>query len=276
MTLRAQQPIEVEWTARAVQPGEVALVSVSGLAPATSGTVRVFGRAFPLYSTAGEPHRALVGIDLDVRPGHYTATIDVDASPRDRRGATAPLIVRPKTFPTRRLTVEPRFVDPPATEAARIASEAKRLSALWTSTAPRGWNGPFEAPVPEAANSAFGSRSVFNGQARSPHGGADFGSPSGRQIAAPGGGMVVLVGDLYFTGLTVVIDHGLGLISLFAHLSAFDVREGQSVARGDPIGLVGATGRVTGPHLHWTVRLRGARVDPLSLIAATAATPAPK
>jgi murein DD-endopeptidase MepM/ murein hydrolase activator NlpD len=115
--------------------------------------------------------------------------------------------------------------------------------------------------------SGFGVRSIYNGEPRAPHNGADFASPLGTPVSAPGGGRVVLAESLYFTGRTVVIDHGLGLVSLLAHLSRIDVREGTDVVTGAQIGLVGATGRVTGPHLHWTVRLQGARVDPLSLIA---------
>jgi len=132
------------------------------------------------------------------------------------------------------------------------------------------WEGAFRAPVPDAANSSFGTRSIYNGQSRSPHGGTDFLSPSGRLIKAPNAGRVVLAGSLYFTGGTVVLDHGAGVLSLFAHLSTIDVHEGDVVKTDDVIGAVGATGRVTGPHLHWAVRLAGARVDPLSLLAATA------
>lgn len=266
-----EQGLDVRVSGRAVQPGEVLNVSVHGFAPGTTARVRVFGRTF-LFDGEGDGARhALVGIDLDVRPGPYTATIEVIESAAPRAVATHALTVRAKTFRTRQLTVEPRFVEPPPAEQQRIEREAARLAALWTSQAPRGWTTAFTAPVTDAATSAFGSRSVFNGQVRSPHGGADFASPTGRPVTAPGGGRVVLVDDLYFTGQTVVIDHGLGLVSLFAHLSGFNVTEGQVVARGDLVGRVGATGRVTGPHLHWTVRLGGARVDPLSLIAATAA-----
>ena len=121
--------------------------------------------------------------------------------------------------------------------------------------------------MPQEANSAFGTRSIFNGQARSPHGGADFPSPAKTPVHSPNRGRVVLAKDLYYTGGTVVVDHGLGLVSLFAHLSRIDVSEGDLVAHGQVVGLVGATGRVTGAHLHWTLRLGGARVDPLSLLA---------
>jgi len=112
-----------------------------------------------------------------------------------------------------------------------------------------------------------GVRRVFNGQPRQPHAGADLLSPAGTPILAPSDGRVVLARDLYFTGNTVVIDHGLGLFSLFAHLSTIGVHAGDTVPGGATIGLVGATGRVTGPHLHWAMRLNGARVDPLSVLA---------
>ena len=110
-------------------------------------------------------------------------------------------------------------------------------------------------------------RSIFNGQARNPHNGADFMSPAGTPIQAPNAGRVALARDLYFSGNTIVIDHGLGLFSTLAHLSVLDVREGETVAAGQIVGRVGATGRVTGPHLHWAVRVAGARVDPMALLA---------
>jgi murein DD-endopeptidase MepM/ murein hydrolase activator NlpD len=122
-------------------------------------------------------------------------------------------------------------------------------------------------PVPHEANSAFGTRSIFNGKPRNAHGGADFLSPGGTPIRAPNAGRIAVARDLYFSGNTVIIDHGLGLFSMLAHMSAIDVREGDVVKAGQVLGRVGATGRVTGPHLHWAVRAGGARVDPLSLLA---------
>jgi murein DD-endopeptidase MepM/ murein hydrolase activator NlpD len=126
---------------------------------------------------------------------------------------------------------------------------------------------PFIRPVPHRANSRFGTRSVFNGEPRVPHGGTDFLSPVGTPVKAPNAGRVVVARDLFFTGNTVIVDHGFGTFSMLAHLSRIDVAEGESVARGRIVGLVGATGRVTGPHLHWSLRVAGARVDPLSALA---------
>jgi murein DD-endopeptidase MepM/ murein hydrolase activator NlpD len=121
-------------------------------------------------------------------------------------------------------------------------------------------------PVPGEANSAFGTRSIFNGKPRNAHGGADFLSPGGTPIQAPNAGRIVLARNLYFSGNTVVIDHGLGLFSMLAHLSVIAAHEGDRVTAGQVIGKVGATGRVTGPHLHWAVRASGARVDPLAVL----------
>jgi murein DD-endopeptidase MepM/ murein hydrolase activator NlpD len=163
--------------------------------------------------------------------------------------------------------VDPDLVHPPPEAELRVEQEAKHLRELWSHSAPqRLWSGPFVQPVPDPANSAFGTRSIYNGEPRSPHAGADFLSPTGRPVKAPNAGRIVLADPQYFSGNTVIIDHGLGLFSLLAHLSQIDVKAGDTVAAGDVIGKVGATGRVTGPHLHWTVRDNNARVDPLSLL----------
>jgi murein DD-endopeptidase MepM/ murein hydrolase activator NlpD len=125
----------------------------------------------------------------------------------------------------------------------------------------------FRRPVPHQANSRFGTRSVFNGEPRSAHAGTDFLSPAGTPVHAPNAGRIVAARELFFAGRTVMIDHGAGLFSQLAHLSRIDVREGEMVRPGQVVGLVGATGRVTGAHLHWAVRVSGARVDALSVLA---------
>jgi len=225
--------------------------------------VRAFGRDWPAYEDGSARRwRAPVGIDLDTRPATYHAEI---AAGEDR--TSYPLVVRARAFRTRHLTVNPDLVNPPPDALERIDAEARELSDIWAHGEPqRLWSGPFVRPVPDEANSAFGTRSVYNGEARSPHSGADFLSPEGRPVKAPNAGRIVLAGARYFTGNTVIVDHGLGMFSLFAHLSEMDVKAGDTVAAGDLVGKVGATGRVTGPHLHWTVRVNGARVDPLSLL----------
>jgi murein DD-endopeptidase MepM/ murein hydrolase activator NlpD len=257
--------VKVSVDARALQPGELAVLTVTTGAPTGGLRVRGFGREQRPFRVDSTTWRVLLGLDLDVQPGPHVITIEPDAP---LAAVTHRIVVQRKSFPTRRLTVDEAFVNPPPTVTERIEEEAKLLGRMWSSSAPmRLWTGAFVRPVPHPANSRFGSRSVLNGQPRSPHGGADFASPAGTPVKSPNTGRVVLARDLYYTGGTVVVDHGLGLLSLFAHLSRIDVVEGTAVDRGAVVGAVGATGRVTGAHLHWTLRANGARVDPLSLLA---------
>jgi murein DD-endopeptidase MepM/ murein hydrolase activator NlpD len=259
--------LSVVETARAVQPGELIVLTARSSAAVTDLHVQAFDRAHDPFRIDDHTWRVLVGIDLDVEPGAYPVTIDAETASGPIQ-TIHELHVTDKTFRTRRLRVAEGYVNPPPETLRRIEDEAARLERLWAESAGvRLWTTPFIRPVPQRANSAFGTRSIFNGQPRSPHGGADFPSPAGAPVKAPGAGRVVLADNLYYTGATVVIDHGLGLVSLFAHLSKINVRTGDSVDAGTMLGLVGATGRVTGPHLHWTVRAAGARVDPLSLLA---------
>jgi murein DD-endopeptidase MepM/ murein hydrolase activator NlpD len=236
-------------------------------------TGSAFGHEVRLYADAdGGTWRGLIGVDLDVAPGpHVVSLVGSRLGSLAARGEYQ-LTVEAKRFPTRRLRVDSRFVEPPASEEARIVREAERLAKVFTGLTPRRWDGPFRTPLPATPNSNFGTRSVFNGQARNPHAGVDFAGPTGTPVAAPNAGVVVLAENLYFTGNTVILDHGLGLYSLYAHLSRIDVALGGVATTGQTLGLLGATGRVTGPHLHWAVRLNEARVDPLSLVTATSAT----
>ena len=268
----AQTPVStvsvaVDADARALQPGEIVRLTLTTASPTDHLAVTAFGHPVTPFKLDARTWQALVGIDLDVPAGPVLVTIEPGA-PLPSTAVVYRLVLKAKAFPTRRLTVNPDFVTPPPGVEARIEAEAAELNGIWATSPPtRFWTGEFIRPVPQAANSAFGSRSVFNGQPRSPHGGADFASPEGTPVKAPGGGRVVLAKTLYYTGNTVVVDHGLGLVSLFAHFSAISVHEGDVVTAGTLLGRVGATGRVTGPHLHWTLRADGARVDPLSLLA---------
>jgi murein DD-endopeptidase MepM/ murein hydrolase activator NlpD len=255
--------LHVAVAARQVQPGELVVMTIGSQPAAPRIRVRAFGRDLEPFSIGEGEWRVLIGIDLDTAPGTYTVDIEADAA-----RATHELVVLPKQFRTRRLAVDEAFVNPPESVEARIRSDQERLERTWRQATPRRlWDAPFVRPVPGPTNSAFGTRSVFNGQARTPHGGADFLSPAGTPVVAPNAGRIAIARDLYFSGNTVVIDHGLGLFSLLAHLSKLDVAEGDFVQPGELIGLVGATGRVTGPHLHWAVRVAGARVDPVSVLA---------
>ena len=257
--------VRVTARSRSQRPGELVVLTITVPTQVDRVRVRAFDREIVPFRAGDRVWEALVGIDLDARPG--TSVVTVDAGGAALR-TTYTLSIAPRTFRTRRLTVDPAFVTPPSSEQERITREAALLASLWKAPArERLWTAPFVRPVPGVANSAFGTRSVFNGEPRSAHGGADFLSPAGTPIHAPNAGLVVLARDLYFSGNTVVIDHGLGLFSTLAHLSAIDAREGDTVTDGQVVGRVGATGRVTGAHLHWAVRAGGARIDPLAVLA---------
>jgi len=259
------QGLSIEVRSRSLRQGEAVLVTVSTPADTPSITVNAFGSRWPAFRVTGTSWRALIGIDLECRPGIYPVIAESGGDHALR--ATHDLTVMKRDVRVRVLKVAPDYVNPPPDLLARIRSEAQFMTAVYEHSAPEpAWEDGLRRPVAEPANSSFGTRSVFNGEPRSPHAGTDFLSPAGTPIAAPAAGRVVGARELFFTGNTVIIDHGLGVFSMLAHLSRFDVHEGDTVQAGDILGLVGATGRVTGPHLHWAMRIGSARVDPLSAL----------
>lgn len=265
--------LEIRHQERSLQPGEVVLLTVNGTLPLQRAEALVFGRSFRLSPRKdARVWSGLVGIDLETRPGAYAVEVRAGQEDGTTVTGTDELIVRAKRFPTRRLTLDEKFVTPPPEVGDRIRLESARLNAIHASVTPEMlWSGVFKPPVPADPGSSFGKRSILNDKPRSPHSGVDFSVPEGTEVRAPNAGRIVLAADLYYTGLTVILDHGLGIYSLFAHMSGINVAEGDAVRTGDLVGHVGMTGRSTGPHLHWGVRLMGTRVDPMALIAVTAA-----
>jgi murein DD-endopeptidase MepM/ murein hydrolase activator NlpD len=261
--------LAVSHQARAVAPGEAVLLTFN--TPGALAAVRGTAFGAPFVGFAGDSPRtwhALVGVDLDTKPGPSLVEIEARTADGSLLRAGYPLAVVPKTFSTRRLFVAPEFVTPPASEQARIEGERVMLTRVLAGVSPRRlWGDGFARPTDGELISLYGVRSVFNGQPRAPHRGVDFRGATGTPVSAPAGGLVVLAEGLYFAGTTVILDHGLGVFSMLCHLSRVDARKGAVAARGDIIGAVGATGRVTGPHLHWTLRVGPASVDPLSVLS---------
>jgi len=259
--------LEIGYRARAVTPGEVVLVLVRTVEPVQEVQGEWLGQTVLFYQVEPQRWQGLAPIDLAARPGRQLLL--VTARTQDGRAikASHAITVAARTFPERRISVEAKFVDPPSDALPRIEKERQSVEAIFARrSAERLWTEPFIVPVPGAATSSFGRRSIVNGQPRAPHSGTDFQAASGTQVVAPNRGRVMLAADHYFPGRTVIIDHGLGVYSYLAHLSEIGVAEGDMVERGQRIALSGSTGRVTGPHLHWTLRLGRARVDPLSLV----------
>ena len=219
-------------------------------------------------SFQGKPvmiHReqAIVGVPIDAVPGEYAIEF---SGPGVSMGRAFEVVA--KAYPEQRLTIENRrMVDPLPEDLERIRAERRRQLEQYDRFSNRELDiVPFVKPVEGITSSPFGHRRILNGQPRSPHSGLDIAAVAGTPIHAPAGGRVVLTGDLFFNGKTVFLDHGQGLITMYCHMNGIDVSEGDEVRRGDAIGQVGATGRVTGAHLHWSVSLNGNRVDPTGVM----------
>jgi murein DD-endopeptidase MepM/ murein hydrolase activator NlpD len=216
---------------------------------------------------AQEDWATFLGVDLETEPGtHRAAVMFTFEDGRVEKQETAIQVVK-RSFPTTELKVAEEYVRLSAANQARAAREAKEIEAIYSKvTAEMLWQKPFRSPIAGQDGRNFGHRRVFNGEPRAPHAGADLRARTGSPVHATNRGRVVLAKSLFFTGNTVILDHGLGIYSLYAHLSRIGVKYGEMVENGQLIGLAGATGRVTGPHLHWGMRVQGARVDPFSLV----------
>ncbi|WP_374244328.1 peptidoglycan DD-metalloendopeptidase family protein [Zoogloea sp.] len=243
-------------------PGGVAGIIVAP-AGAPRPEVRYEGRPVLLVPQR-DGWRALVGLSLDTPVGERTLDIGPEGQSRPLR-----FDVTPKDYPVQKLTIKnPKMVTPDPTDVARIDAERKRQLEIRSQFR--------DVPVPRTdlalpaegrLSSRFGLRRVFNGEPRAPHTGLDVAVPAGTPIRAPADGVVTLVDDLYFNGKTVFVDHGQGFVSMVCHLDRASVEAGQPVRRGEMLGLSGSSGRATGPHLHWSVYLNGAAVDPALFIA---------
>ena len=216
---------------------------------------------------------AIVGISLDAPLGKHVLLVESAG----KGTIEHPFNVTKKSYPVQRLTLaDDKMVNPPAADLERIDRETKLMTEQYDRFTPLAAS-PFPLQLPAAGpvSSNFGLRRILNGEARSPHAGLDVAAPLGAKVVAPAAGSVSLVGSFYFNGNAVFIDHGEGLISMMCHLSAIDVKEGDIVKKGQLIGRVGATGRATGPHLHWSVSLNGDRVDPSAVLALFKPKPKP-
>jgi murein DD-endopeptidase MepM/ murein hydrolase activator NlpD len=221
-----------------------------------------------------EHWQAMIGADLEKAPGAYPLAVSAK-SETSAPASDAPLTcsasiaIRAGKFAVESLKVDNKFVEPDEQQAQRAAAEQKKLKEIYDTVTPEKlWQGPFQWPLTGITQGTnFGKRRILNGQPRSPHTGADFPALTGTPIHATQNGRVVLAEELYFSGNTVIIDHGLGIYTLYAHMSEIGATAGQDVKAGEVIGKVGATGRVTGPHLHWGAMVDHARVNPAQLVS---------
>ena len=226
------------------------------------------------YPTGSSAFAAIIGADVEAKPGPGKLVLTATKRTGAQRGQVIPVKIKAKAFRREAFNVPPGFdqMTPEALEEIR-REQAAFAQAFAFSTPERLWEAPFRRPVPqEASASSFGWRRVINGTPRAPHSGTDLSVPVGTEVVASNNGRVVLVGNFFFSGGSIVLDHGGGLFTMYFHLSEFKVEEGALVKCGEPIALSGSSGRVTGPHLHWGARLSGARVDPLELLTKISVT----
>jgi len=240
-----------------VVPGGVVTFKLAG-APDQLPAVTFNGRPV-MVVRQGSTWLAVLGIGLSIEPGDY----HVDVQQLGGGEQKLPFTVKPKAYKVQELKVPPSQVNLSPENEERVKVETAKVRAVldaFTAGAPSTLR--LEQPVPGVRQTSFGKRRVFNGESRNPHSGMDIAAPTGTPIKAPLAGRVVDVGSYFFNGNNVVIDHGLGLATMYCHLSKINVKVGQELKLGEVLGEVGATGRVTGPHLHWGVSLNGAMVDP--------------
>lgn len=262
--------ITLRISAGIVSQGSLLLAEVIGAKSPPTLTSEWDGHVLPLWKE-GERSFALhglIGVDLEKPPGKYEWKVTWPGTAGSELSCSVPIAVRAGKFPTEHLKVEQQYVEPDAEQQKRAEEDQKKLRAIYDTVTPeRLWDGKFQLPLKGVtAGGNFGRRRVLNGEARSPHAGVDFPAAAGTPVFASQSGKVVLAEELYYAGNTVVIDHGFGIYTLYCHLSTIRATVGDNVEAGDEIGRVGATGRVTGPHLHWGLTIQHARVNGMQIV----------
>lgn len=263
-----RSPLKGEILPDVAHQGEICLIRVSAPEPLQSIYAEFQGVKIPMsYVERSSIAEALLGIDLDALSGRYEVVIKATSSLQKFFLEKVKLKIKKVHFPIQRLSLPPAMVDLDAKTLARVNGEERRLKELFKKgRAERFWQGGFIKPVPGEVTTSFGVRRVINNLQRSPHTGVDLKAEEGTPVLACNNGVVVMVDDLFFSGKSVILDHGRGFFSMYFHLSQALVKEGKMIRKGDILGRVGSTGRSSGAHLHWGIRINGARVDPLSLL----------
>lgn len=255
----AVQPLpEIVLSPSSPGPGDIMIVTVRGMNGPVDGSFN--GRKI-YFNPSQDAFRAVVGIDLFTAPGSYTLEVAGVGSTEHRA-----IVVRKKEYPEQHLKLPKDMVELSPENEARVERELKLTNSIWPNETGRVWDGGFMNPREGKIATIFGVRRFMNKIPKNPHTGVDVEAEEGDPVHAPNSGVVALVDDLYYSGNSVVLDHGQGVYTMFFHLSKALVTPGQQIKKGDVIALVGSTGRSTGAHLHWGVRMQGARVDPLELI----------
>lgn len=263
----AAERVAVAWHPLKPRVGDVAWLHVTNVPVEATVEGSVGDRPVAFFPYAGG-HAALVGIDLESKPGRQAWRVAVVEPGREPRAARGTVRLLRRDFPVERLQLPRALVDLDPETERRAVAEGQRLQTLYRTITPeRLWRGRFTRPVAGTEpGTGFGARRIINGRPRMPHGGLDFSAPKGTPVVAGNTGRVALVAEFFFPGRLVVLDHGLGLYTLYFHLDTVSVAEGQRLERGQTLGTAGASGRATGPHLHFGAQVGAARVDPAVLL----------
>lgn len=249
-----------------IRPGDVSLVRVESDVPLDSLSGQFDGREIVFYGD-GNVHTALIAADMNMEPGDYQIDLTAFADGQELVENTT-VEVSARDYNVERLTLPDNMVTPGKEVIERIIRESKSLKKVKNIVSPdRFWDGEFVRPAEGKLANNFGVRRILNGIEKKSHSGHDLKAYKGTPVKSPNAGTVVYVDNMYYGGKTIVVDHGHGLSTLYMHLSKILVNHGESVEKGEVIGLVGSTGRSTGPHLHWGAHLGGINVDPASLLS---------
>lgn len=258
--------LEIKGLEEGIVQGNVALISVTSSVKLTSLSTFFDGKKLSLISTDEINYTTLLGIDMDKKPDEYPLRFSASSLDNNVIRKTV-FTVLPRKYKVEKLSLPEKMVKPDSATLKRTKREGRMLRNVWVkSKETRLWSGEFMLPVDGTVANNFGARRILNGVKKNPHTGVDVKAYKGKKIVSPNDGKVALVDNLYYGGKTIIIDHGEGLYTSYMHLSKILVNHGEEVKKGDRIGLVGATGRATGPHLHWSARLNYARIDPVSLL----------
>jgi murein DD-endopeptidase MepM/ murein hydrolase activator NlpD len=264
----------IRWTPATLQSGSPVLFTIELDHPASEvhGTWLNHALVFT-RGPQGNTWFGLAGIDVEQAPGTYPLELTATASNGQELHATQQITVLPGSYKTTTLHVEEKYVQPDAATLARIAADKAVKDAAFAHLISQPlWNGSFRSPVPFTPTDSFGTRRMFNDKLASIHRGTDFHAPSGTPVVAANDGVVIIAQGMFYEGNLVVIDHGQQFSTLYMHLSKIEVKVGDRVHKGERLGLSGATGRVTGPHLHLGVRWQGMYVDAVMLLKLTLPT----
>jgi hypothetical protein len=266
LELQARSGDIFELRFRQLQPGEP-LMLIWSEKKSSEVEVSFLSNFYRLDNTPQKSQFLILGIDLATAPGFQELEILIKGKNREPEKLKYSLEIKPRAFPQKKLTVDQKYVTPPLEVQERIKREAEILAHIYSLVTPD-WlaQGSFIMPCEGKIFPNFGQRRIYNNVPRSIHSGVDIAVPAGQPIKAANSGRVVLASSLYFSGKTVILDHGLGLFSLYCHLSKITVKRGEEVTKGELIGLAGSTGLSTGPHLHWAIKIKEARIDPLALL----------